>query len=114
MHSLISLMGDSHCQLIGPSGKLRWLLFLTSVHSSLHHPPAELQVVCELQPQHLQAKQALQRCLSLLGDPEVRVREQSGHVLGIMAALRPDFVWEGAEQPLLNDIATCWVSSSAA
>lgn len=82
-------------------------------HSSLHHPPAELQVVCELQPQHLQAEQALQRCLSLLGDPEVRVREQSGHVLGIMAALRPDFVWEGAEQPLLIDIATCWVSSSA-
>ena len=112
MHSLIRLMGNSPCQLIGPAGKLCWFLVLTSVHS-LHHPPAGLQVVCELKPQHLQAEQALQRSLSLLADPEVRVREQSGHVLGIMAALKPDFVWERAEQPLLNDIATCWVSSSA-
>ena len=59
----------------------------------------------------LGAEEALQHCLALLQDPEVRVREQCGELLGALAAERADLVWQTAQAALLSSIEESWVSA---
>ena len=67
-----------------------------------------LQSVQSSKPVEL-ASNAVQKALTLLTDPEVRVRLAVGDCLGESARILGEKIWLDVKNPIISSIRQCWV-----